>query len=164
MCLDVSCAHSQGSSSGSGFGAAVVTAGLLVTAALTYQAMVVAWPVLLVAEIVGLCLVYRKSPVVRALIVVAGAVLAGTMWITRWAYRRCRKPSTEVVAGGLAYQATLYVASEPGENHKIIGRGTVYGPWATVEQAQQAIRDRWIAEAGLPADGPLVCHAVPVTS
>jgi hypothetical protein len=87
--------------------------------------------------------------------------LAGSMWITRWAWRRWRKPSAEVVVTERAYEATLFVERPRGENHKIIGRGTVYGPWATVEQAQQAIRDQWIAEAGLPAGGPLVCHAVP---
>jgi hypothetical protein len=159
------CGRSTGSrSSGSGLGAAAVTAGLLVTAALTYQAMVIAWPVLLVAEIAGLCLVYRRSPVVRAALFVARALLAGGMWLGRWAWRRYRRPSTEVVVSDLAYQATLYVEGKPGENHQIIGRGTVSGPWATVEEAQQAIRDKWLAEAGAPADGALVCHAVPVAS
>jgi hypothetical protein len=162
MCLDLSCAHSQGSSTGSGFGAAMVTAGLLVTAALTYQAMVVAWPVLLVAEIVGLCLVYRKSPVVRALIVVAGAVLAGTMWITRWAYRRCRKPSTEVVAGGLAYQATLYVERPRGEDNIVIAQGVVEGPNA--KEVAATVRQRYLERFQKPTEGPLKVHVQPVTS
>jgi hypothetical protein len=163
MCVDVSCVHTQSSSSsGVGKGAGV-TIGVAVLAGLTYNVLVATWPIFLTMEIVGLCLVYRKSPVARTLFVVAGAVLAGSMWITRWAYRRYRKPSAEVVAPQ-EYTATLFVAGKPGKANKVIHRGPVPGVWTSADEVAAEVVNRYLATYGPDPRGELRCHAQPVAS
>lgn len=159
MCTVVSDNCSCSPARSSGVSAEAVLATFVVLGGIAVVGAVFKVALVPIGVVILACWMFRARWLRRAVFAVCVVLSAGVLWLARWALARLTKPSREVVRPR-EYEAVLYLAG-PAGRRRVLRSGPVPGHWASADDVERELVDRWEARYGPPAGGALVCQAKP---